>query len=266
MTDGGNRRLARREAIAFLGSTILARPLAALAQPAAQARGVPMPLIGALMPETARAPFLQGLHDLGYSEGKNVRVEFRPITPAGALPRLVAEFVQMKVNVIVTTGSEATKAAAHATKTIPIVMAAASDPVGTGFAASLARPGGNITGLSLSSPELSGKRLQLLREVSGRLSRAVVLWDPDDPPAVIEFKETAAAARSLGIELLSFEVRKAEEFERTFAAASQKHADGVDILPAVLAMFHLTFPAAMGRMSVVKEIGHEFRPFRCPLS
>jgi putative ABC transport system substrate-binding protein len=229
-----SHRWTRREAVAFLGGSVLAQPLTALAQQLSpSAADVPMPLIGALLPETGKAPFRQGLFDLGYNEGKNIRIEFRPVTPAGALPRLVAEFIQMKVNIIVASGSEATKIAKQATQTIPIVMAAASDPVGTGFVASLARPGGNITGLSLLNPELSGKRLQLLGEVSGHLAHAIVLWDPDDPPAAIALKETEIAAKILGIELLPFEVRKTEDFDPAFAAAAQKHAEGVDILPAL---------------------------------
>jgi putative ABC transport system substrate-binding protein len=113
-------------------------------------------------------------------------------------------------------------------------MAASSDPVGTGFVASLARPGGNITGMSLFSPELSGKRLELLREIAGDIRRVAVLWNPDDPPATLSLKETEAAARILGIELRAFEIRRVNDFDAAFASATEARPNAVVILPAPL--------------------------------
>jgi putative ABC transport system substrate-binding protein len=223
--------LNRRDLLIF-ASTAIAWPLAARAQQQA------MPVIGCLISESGKEPFRQGLGDLGYVEGKNIRLEFRPLTPAETLPRFATELVELKVNIILVTGSEATRAAQLATRTIPIVMTASSDPVGTGFAATLARPGGNITGLSLFSPELSGKRLELLKEVSAHLSRVVVLWNPNDPPAVLSLKETETAARLLGIELQSVEIRRVEEFDAALMAASATGAQAVDILSSPLMRFN----------------------------
>src|SRR5262247_4205504 len=124
--------------------------------------------IGFLGLERRLEKFRQGLHDLGYVEGRDIVIEYRPSDPADRLPGFAAELVALKADVIVAGGSLAVRAAQQATRTIPIVMTGTSDPVGTGFVASLARPGGNITGLSLLFPELSGKRLELLSEITGK--------------------------------------------------------------------------------------------------
>jgi putative ABC transport system substrate-binding protein len=224
----------RRTFITLMGGAAMARSQQTRAQQNSRLGPRRVPVIGGLLPESGTETFRQGLRDLGYDDGKNIQLEFRPVTPAAALPHVAAELVQLNVDIIVVTGSEATRAAQQATRTIPIVMAAASDPVGTGFAATLARPGGNITGLSLFSSELSGKRLELLREVIGHLSRAIVLWNPDDPPAAISLKETEVAARQLGIELHPVEVRRDEEFDAALASAVDKHAEAVDILPSLM--------------------------------
>jgi putative ABC transport system substrate-binding protein len=263
--------LNRRDLLIFAG-TAIAWPLAARAQHQA------MPVIGCLISESGKEAFRQGLRDLGYVEGKNIRLEFRPFTPAEALPRFAAELAELKVDIILVTGSEATRAAQLATRTIPIVMTASSDPVGTGFAATLARPGGNITGLSLFSPELSGKRLELLKEVTSHLSRVAVLWNPNDPPAILSLKETETAARLLGIELQSVEVRRVEEFDAALMAASGAGAQAVDILSSPLMRFNAdrlaawalqqrlpsifwarAFPAAGGLMSYGPDIDALYR-------
>ena len=132
--------------------------------------------------------------------------------------------VHLKVDVIVTLGNDATRPAKEATSTIPIVMTQDNDPVGSGFVASLARPGGNITGLSTLSPELSGKRLELLKEVVPKLSRVAVLWDPTTPGSAVGFKETEVAARSLRVKLQSLEVRKPEDFDGVFRAVTEGRA------------------------------------------
>src|SRR5436309_3227516 len=166
-----------------------------------------------------RDSFRQGLRDLGYVEGQNIVVEYQQAgDKADRLPALASDLVGRQVDVIVAGGSQAVRAAQQATKSIPIVMTSSSDPVGTGFVASLARPGGNITGLSLLSPDLSGKRLELLTEIVAGVSRVAVLWNPDDPPAALSLKETQAAARALGIKLQSGEVRGPNDFDSAFTS------------------------------------------------
>jgi putative ABC transport system substrate-binding protein len=175
----------------------------------------------------------EGLGDLGYLVGRDILIEYRPSDP-DRLPRFVAELVRLKVDVIVASGSQSVRAAQQATTTIPIVMTGASEPVGTRFVESLARPRGNITGLSLQSPELSGKRLALLQEIDGRLSRVAVLWNPDDPPAVFSLAETERAAKDLNLDLHSAVVRAPEDFENAFASFAQHECRALVVLPASL--------------------------------
>jgi putative tryptophan/tyrosine transport system substrate-binding protein len=152
--------------------------------------------------------FRQGLRDVGYVEGKNISVEYRYIEgKLDRIPNLVAELVQIKVDALVLVALPSIRAAKQATKSIPIVMVATVDPVATGLVDSLAHPGGNITGLTRLTRELSGKRLELLKEVVPGASRVGVLWEADDPAAAIAFKEYEAAARGLKIQLQSLEVR-----------------------------------------------------------
>jgi putative ABC transport system substrate-binding protein len=152
--------------------------------------------------------FRQGLRELGYIEGKNILVEFRYGEGNRELVlSLVTELVQLKVDVLVVTSLTSIRAAKQATKTIPTVMVTVQDPVETGIVESLAHPGGNITGVTTLARELSGKRLELLKEVVPRMSRAGVLWDANAPGTIIGFKEYEAAARALKIQLQSLEVR-----------------------------------------------------------
>jgi putative ABC transport system substrate-binding protein len=154
------------------------------------------------------AGFRQGLRDFGYIEGKNILVEYRYTEGKGDRnPRLVAELMQLKVDVLVVGGPGGLSAAKQATKTIPIVIVMQFDPVGGGYIDSLARPGGNITGLTRLTRELSGKRLELLKEVVPKTSRVGVLWDADNPEAANGFKEYEAAGRALKIQLQSLGVR-----------------------------------------------------------
>src|SRR5689334_22723430 len=178
----------RREFITFLAITASAWPVAARARaPNGMAR------IGFLGFERRLEKFREGMHDLGYVERRDIVIEYRQSDPSDRLPGFAAELVALNADVIVAGGSLAVRAAQRATRKIPIVMTGTSDPVGTGFVASLARPGGNITGLSLLSPELSGKRLQLLREITQRLSRLAILSNPDDPAVVFSLRETEKA-------------------------------------------------------------------------
>jgi putative ABC transport system substrate-binding protein len=142
-----------------------------------------------------------------------------------------AELVRLKVDVIVTATDEGIAAVKQQTQTIPIVMATSTDPVGTGFVASLARPGGNITGHSSMSPELSGKRLELLREVVPGISRVAILWNPEIRGAVLDYKETEGAARSLHLQLQSVEVSRADDLDRAFSAVTTGRAEAL-VVPA----------------------------------
>ena len=185
--------------------------------------------------------FRQGLRELGYEEGKSVTIEYR--YAEGKLERLAnlaAELVRLKMDAIVSGGTPQLLAAKDATTTIPIVMAFAGDPVGQGFVASLARPGGNITGLSSVSPELSGKRLELLKETVPTLSRAAVLWNPADPGIKINFDGTEAAARVLGVKIQSVEVRSPNDFDGAFKALIAGRAQGLNVLQANLINEHRT--------------------------
>jgi putative ABC transport system substrate-binding protein len=151
--------------------------------------------------------FRQGLRDLGYVEGKNIVIEWRSAEgKLDRLPALAAELVRLKVEVIVTAGPTVTRAAKEATVTIPIVMAVDTDPVGNGFVASLARPGGNITGLSALSPEISGKQLELLKEIVPKLSRMAVIGNSTEPANPQSLKEIELAAGTFGVQLQYLDV------------------------------------------------------------
>src|SRR5260370_6330122 len=150
--------------------------------------------IGLLSTERTKTGLLQELHDLGYDEGRNLIVEHRPNEPAETLARFVAELVALNVDVIVASGSQAVRAAQQATTSIPIVTTGSSDPVGTGLVASLGRPGGNVTGMSLFNPVLSGKRRELLSGIAGAIPRVAVLWDPDYRHALTPLRQSESAS------------------------------------------------------------------------
>lgn len=178
-------------------------------------------------PSEERQAFLQGLRELGYVEGKTIIIEYRS---AGwnreLLPGLAAELVGLKVDLIVAAGLTI-QAAKDATKTIPIVMPATPDPAGAGFVGSLARPGGNVTGLSLMAPDLGGKRLELLKEAVGKVSRLAVLWNSASRSSETEWKAMQPNAGALGIKLESRPVRNADEFLKAFSDMSVRRPDGV---------------------------------------
>ena len=176
----------------------------------------------------AIAAFKQGLRELGYIEGKTVLLEVRLAEGvAERLPQLARELVALKPDVIVASNDAAIAAVRRETKTIPIVMAFSSDPAGAGFVASLARPGGNVTGLSTLSPELSGKRLELLREVVPGLSRVALLWNPDSRGNLLDYKETEVVARSLHMELQSVELSRVEDLDDAFSAVTNGRAQAL---------------------------------------
>src|SRR5262245_13204911 len=175
--------------------------------------------------------FWQGLRELGYVEGKNIIIEFRYAEEKfDRLPVLAAELVRLKVDVVVTTGALVTRAAKEATGTIPIVMANDTDPVSNGFVASLARPGGNITGLSTLAPELGGKRLELLKEIIPKLSLVAVLGTSTGPTNAQNLKETELAAGALGVKIQYLDVLGPKDIETAFRAASKARADAVLLL------------------------------------
>jgi putative ABC transport system substrate-binding protein len=187
---------------------------------------------GSLSSQSARVEaFRQGLREFGYVEGKNIVIEWR--YAEGKLDRLAvlaAELVLLKVDVIVTSSPTATRAAKEATVTIPIVMTADSDPVGSGHVASLARPGGNISGLSTLAPEISGKRLELLKEIVPKLSRVAVLGVSTNPGNAQQLKETELAAGALKVQLQYLDIRDPKDIEAAFRAASKGRADAVLVL------------------------------------
>jgi putative ABC transport system substrate-binding protein len=190
--------------------------------------------IGVLTPQSRAAStpvwdsFRAGLRELGWEEGKNIVLESRYADGQfDRLPALAEELVKLNVSVIVAANSPGTRAAMSATKTTPIVMVEVGDPVATGFVASLARPGANVTGLSNMSRDLTQKRLELLKEAVPRASRIAVLLNPDDPITLPQWRDAEAAAGRLGVQLLRFEVRNADDLERAFAAAVAAKADAV---------------------------------------
>ena len=223
----------RRAFVSGLGA-VLATPFVAGAQQAGKVYR-----IGILQVGTAAAnqhlfdAFKQGMRDRGYVEGQHIVFERR--LGDGKSERVreaAAELVRMNVDLIVTSTDQGIAAVKQQTQTIPIVMANSTDPVGTGFVASLARPGGNITGNSAMSPQLSGKRLELLREVVPTLSRVAILWTPDIRGAVIDYRETETAARSLHLQLQSVEVDQANNLDRALSAVTAGRAEAL-IVPAV---------------------------------
>jgi putative tryptophan/tyrosine transport system substrate-binding protein len=179
--------------------------------------------------------FRQGLRELGYVEGKNIVIEYRYAEgKLDRMPALAAELVRLKVEVIVTGGPRATRAANEATNTIPIVMTQDPDPVRNGFVASLARPGGNITGLSTLSQELSGKRLELLKEIVPKLSRVAVLGSSTSPSNAEALREVELAAGAFAVKLQYLDVRGSTDIETAFRAASKGRADVALVLPSAI--------------------------------
>jgi len=221
--------ISRRKFIVSLSSGALAVPLASFAQEPKK-----IPRIGILSATSASTvtarieAFRQGLRELGYVEGKNIVLDFR--YAEGNLDRLgelAAELVRDNVDVIFSAGPAATRPAREKAPTTPIVMGFDYDPVGNGFAASLARPGGNITGLSTLAPEITAKQLELLKEILPRLVRVAVLWSSAEPGGALIQKETERAARALKVQVQYLDVRSPREIEAAFGEARKGRADAV---------------------------------------
>ncbi len=225
----------RRRFIQVIAGGLLAAPLAAEGQQAAK-----VARIGYLgFNRAANSPlpeaFFQGLRDLGYVEGRNVVIEYRDAEgKQERFPALAAELVALKVDVILAPSTLAALAAKQATRTLPIVFAAAGDPVTSGLVTSLARPGGNVTGLSVLSTELVGKRLELLKQALPGVSRVAVLWHPgaiDERTEKDTLKGAEVAARALGVRLQFVEARGPEDFDRAFSDMTRARASALTVLP-----------------------------------
>jgi putative ABC transport system substrate-binding protein len=229
----------RREFVTLLGGAAATWPLATRAQQAGK-----LPVIGFLGADAAAfspwtAAFVTRMRELGWIEGRNIEIEYR--WSEGRPERyaeIAAEFVRLKVDIIVTVGS-AVPTLKQATADIPIVFAVAIDPVGNGLVASLARPGGNVTGLSIQAAELAGKRLELLREVVPQLHRLASMFDVGNPQPALEMDETQAAARTLGLEVAPLEIRRAEDIAPAFEALKLP-ADALYVVVDQLVVANLT--------------------------
>jgi putative ABC transport system substrate-binding protein len=228
---------------AFLGTvslSLLAGPLAAEAQQPSNVPRIGFLASGASAESPPRlATFQQGLHDLGYVEGRNIRIEYRWADgKMERLPAFALELVGLAVDVIVATSTPAALAAKDATRTIPIVFVTAADPVASGLAANLARPSGNATGLSILAPEITARQLQLLKEAVPKASRVSVLMNPTNSYTALLVKETEAAARSLGLRVHVWGVRGADALEDVFSAIAKERPDAFFTLADPMLFVH----------------------------
>jgi putative tryptophan/tyrosine transport system substrate-binding protein len=219
----------------LVGGAAAAWPLAARAQQPARARTIGLLLPGGSRTTVVRGQleaFRQALKEYGWIEGQNVSVDYRFAEgKEDALAEIAAELVRLRMDVIVAEGTAAIRAAKTVTQSIPIVMATSTDPVGNGLVASLHRPGGNVTGPSLQTAELAGKRLQLLTEIVPGLGRVVVLSNPLNPSMAAAVEQTKAAGQSLAVEIHVVEVPRPEQFDTAFAAVTRAGAGGLIVLP-----------------------------------
>jgi ABC-type uncharacterized transport system substrate-binding protein len=227
----------------------LGAPLAARAQQAGK-----VPRVGYLVITGTGVSLREGLRALGYVEGKTIIIELRSAEGRiDRIPALAAELIQLNVDVLVAGGPEPLEAARKATSRIPIVMVAQADPVATGLAASLAKPAGNITGLTVGGPELSGKRLELLREAMPGLSRVAILQDPYVGSGVPE--ETESAARALNLRPLLFTVRAPADFDSAFHAAVRERAEAMLVNESSMLFAHRAQLAALAARSRIATVG-----------
>jgi putative tryptophan/tyrosine transport system substrate-binding protein len=237
--------------------TLLSLLISVLFHPADAQQAAKVPRIGYVgAGSTATAghhaqAFVQGLRELGYVEGQNIAIEYR--WADGKLERLsglMADLVQVKVDIIVSSATPAIRIAKQQTNIIPIVMAGVTDPVGAGFVDSLARPGGNITGLTHLAPDLTGKRLELLKEVIPRLSRVAVLWNPKQPGQALAYKESQIAAQSLRLTVISMEVQNREEIEKILSSTRKERTE---------AIFELPDPVIFANRELIAEFATKYR-------
>jgi putative tryptophan/tyrosine transport system substrate-binding protein len=247
-----------RRALLLSAGAVLAAPLAARSRTAASGPRVGFLFYGAPGRSPEIDAFRQGLRDLGYVEGQNITVEYRF---AGGqlerLPALAAELVRLKVNVIVTPGTPASMAAKKATSTLPIVFAGVADAVGAGLIASIARPGGNATGLTSISAALDGKRLELLKVVAPKVTRMAVLYNRADQSNVLVLTELQEPARALGLTLQPLAVREPGEFEGAFASMSRERAQALFVAAGVLTTEHRKSLVALAARSRIPAMWGE---------
>jgi putative ABC transport system substrate-binding protein len=252
--------LANTRKLKFIGYGLCAT-LFVLCYSASAQQPETIPRVGFLSQIIAAGPnieaFRQGLREQGYVEGKTIVIEYRNAHgEPNRLLNLAADLVRLKVNGIVVVGSEASLAAKNATREIPIIMVVASDPVGTGLVDSLARPGGNITGLSGFGPELSGKRLEVLKEIVPGLSRVAALAYQPNPAYNLQLKEVKDAARALKLQLEIVDVREVKDFNAAFGVAKRQRADAVNILTSAFLAAHrnnLVESAARAKLPVIYD-------------
>ena len=225
----------RRRFLLALGAGVLAVPRGSLAQPQAKVARIGFLYFGSRQSAVdggRYSAFVQGMRELGYVEGRNFIIEARFADGKNErVPALAAELVRLKVDVIVATGTPVYRALQHATRTTPVVLTVTSDPVGDGFAASMARPGGNITGLAFSAADLGPKVLELLKAAVPQLSRVAVLLQPENPAHPPQLKRTMSAAQKVGIQIVLAEAGTVQEIEREFAMMTKERATAVIILP-----------------------------------
>ena len=231
----------RRAFIATLAGGLLAAPLAPGAQPTGK-----IYRIGFLSPSTSADPsildaFREGLREFGYVEGRNIAIASRWAEGKyDRLPGLAAQLVGLKVDIIVATAVPAIRAAKEATRTIPIIMAVVVDPMATGLVASLARPGGNITGLSSMAPQITGKQLEMLKEVVPKASLVAVLWNPANAGNAPQIQQAQDAARALGVRLQPLGARGSSEIDSAFATMTSAQAGAVIVLVDAMLLDHRT--------------------------
>jgi putative ABC transport system substrate-binding protein len=249
--------------VATLALALLLAPLAPEAQPPTHVHRIGA--LSALGTTPGQNPFveafLEGMRALGYVEGQHFVLEYRGAEGQfEGFPDLAAELVRLKVEVIVAQGTPAALAAKHATTMIPVVMVGVGDPVGSGLVASLARPGGNITGLSTLSPELVGKQLEFLKDVHPAVSRVALLWNPANPIHALMVREAEVAAQALGVQLHRVEARGPEVLDRAFAAMTSAHAGALLVLGDPMFFAHRSRLAELAATSRLPTI-HNVRAF-----
>ena len=245
----------RRRRFLIAAGTLLVAPLAAGAQQAGKVWRIGVLLTLTAPAEDPPQAFRQRLRDLGYVEGRNLTIEWRYAEGrSDRLPDLAAELVRLGVDIIVADITPAIRAAMRAAPTIPIVMSLPADVVGSGLVSSLARPGGNVTGMSLMLPEISVKQLQVLKELLPKLSRVAVLWEPSMPWHKEMLKEVAAAAQSLGLEPVPIAAQDPGEFEDVFAAMTKARVEAVLVAGSAVTNTHwarLLDPASRNRLPMI---------------
>ena len=251
-------RLRASGLILTLALGFLVAPLCSNAQPPPK-----IPRIGLLSPFAPadaalwHEAFRQGLRDLGWVEGKNISIEYRYAEGSNErLPDLAADLVRLGVDLIVASVTPDALAAKQATRTIPIIMVAPGDPVGSGLVDSLARPGGNVTGLTNISPQMVGKGLELLKDMLPTLSRVAVLWNPQGSTSTLSWNELQLPALQLGVQLQSLEVRSANDLDKAFADATQAQAGALAITPDPVFVTHQKRIAALAAQKRLPAIFH----------